>query len=379
MTLFRYLTREFIPPFVFSLSLIVFLFVLNLVFTMLGRIVGKGLSWWTVLEFFGLNLAWMLALAVPMAVMVAVLSAYGRLSADNEVTALRSSGVGPMQMITPALLFGLLTAAGLMYFNNYMLPDLNYRSRQLQTDIKRLKPAMVLEPGVFLSDIPGHVLYARSVDNETSEIGDVMVYQDDDPRFGSTVIAARGKLKYEEWFEGFEFLLNDGEILRSDRSRPGEHHRIEFKDAVFRIHAPDMSLRRTTSEWRGDREMNVSQLLQKIDGYKKVDADKNQKNISRLLVEIHKKFSIPAACLIFAALGGLLGQMVRRSGIGVSAGYSMFFFLIYWVFLIAGEDLADRGSVGPGTAMWAPNVLFALVVVYLWITQRKSGWKLFGK
>lgn len=379
MTLFRYLTREFIPPFVFSLSLIVFLFILNLVFTMLGRIVGKGLSWWTVLEFFGLNLAWMLALAVPMAVLVAVLSAYGRLSSDNEVTALRSSGVGPMQMITPAILFGLITAVGLAYFNNNVLPDLNYRSRQLQSDIKRLKPAMVLEPGVFLSDIPGHVLYARSVDNETSEIGDVVVYQDDDPRFGGTVIAARGKLKYEEWFEGFEFLLKDGEILRSDRSRPGEHHRIEFQDAIFRIHAPDMSLRRTTTEWRGDREMNVSQLLDKIENYQKLDGDKNAKNISRLRVEIHKKFSIPAACLIFAALGGLLGQMVRRSGIGVSAGYSMAFFLIYWVFLIAGEDLADRGSVSPGMAMWAPNFLFATVVIFLWLKQRRSGWKLLGR
>ncbi|MCB9358028.1 MAG: LptF/LptG family permease [Calditrichaeota bacterium] len=379
MTLFRYLLREFIPPFFFSLALIIFLFILNLVFTMLGRIVGKGLPIWTVLEFFGLNLAWMIALAVPMAVLVAVLSAYGRLSADNEVTALRSSGVGPMQMIAPAIMFGVIMSLGLAYFNNYMLPDLNFRSRQLQTDIRRLKPAMVLEPGVFLSDIPGHVLYARQVNGETNEISDVMVYQDDDPRFGSTVIAADGKLKYEEWFEGFEFSLHDGEILRSDRARPGEYHRIQFDNAIFRIHAPDMSLRRTATQWRGDREMNVSQLLDKIENYEKIDAAKNSKNISRLLVEIHKKFSIPAACLIFAALGGLLGQMVRRSGIGVSAGYSMAFFLIYWVFLIAGEDLADRGTVGPGTAMWAPNVLFSLVVIFLWLRQRKSGFRLFGK
>ncbi|MBL0061440.1 MAG: LptF/LptG family permease [bacterium] len=347
MTLFRYLTREFIPPFIFSLSLIVFLFVLNLVFTMLGRIVGKGLPVMTVVEFFALNLAWMIALAVPMAVLVAVLSAYGRLSSDNEVTALRSSGVGPWQMILPAILFGLISAVGLAYFNNNVLPDLNYRSRQLQTDIKRLKPAMILEPGVFLSDIPGHVLYAQKVDNETSEIHNVVVYEDDDPRFGGTVIADRGKLKYEEWFEGFEFTLNDGEILRSDRARPGEHHRIAFQSAIFRIHAPDMSLRRTSTDWRGDREMDVSQLMQRIENYKANDAAKNAKNISRLWVEIHKKFSIPAACLIFAALGGLLGQMVRRSGIGVSAGYSMAFFLIYWVFLIAGEDLADRGTVTP--------------------------------
>ncbi len=81
-----------------------------------------------------------------MAVLVAVLSAYGRLSSDNEVTALRSSGVGPWQMLLPAILFGLISAVGLAYFNNNVLPDLNYRSRQLQTDIKRLKPAMIWNP-----------------------------------------------------------------------------------------------------------------------------------------------------------------------------------------------------------------------------------------
>jgi lipopolysaccharide export system permease protein len=283
-----------------------------------------------------------------------------------------------MQMIMPAILFGLISAAGLAYFNNFLLPDLNFRSRQLQTDIRRLKPAMILEPGVFLTDIPGHVLYSRQVNNETSEISDVVVYEDNDPRFAGTVIADRGKLKYEEWFEGFEFTLNDGEILRSDRARPGEHHRIAFESAIFRIHAPDMSLRRTSSQWRGDREMTVSQLIDRIDSYKERNAEQNEKNIMKLWVEIHKKFSIPAACLIFAALGGLLGQMVRRSGIGVSAGYSMAFFLIYWVFLIAGEDLADRGSVGPGAAMWAPNVLFTFVVFYLWWRQRRSGQGFFG-
>src|SRR5512144_2193375 len=101
MTLWRYILREFIAPFVFSLSLIIFLFVLNLVFQMLGRITGKGLPTSTIFEFFFLNLAWMVALAVPMAVLVATLTTYGRLSSDREVTALKSSGVGPVRLMMP--------------------------------------------------------------------------------------------------------------------------------------------------------------------------------------------------------------------------------------------------------------------------------------
>lgn len=370
MTIFRYIMREFIPPFVFSLALIIFLFVLNLVFQMLSRIAGKGLPVTTVIEFFALNLAWMIALAVPMAVLVAVLSTYGRLSADGEMTALKSSGVGQFRLLLPAIMMGLITCGALMYFNNNILPGLNHRSRQLQNDIKRLKPTMILESGVFLQDIPGHVLYARHVDPVTSEIGDVVVYDEKDNEFTTTIVADNGHLRYEEAFEGFKFTLNKGQISRVSKKEPENHHHIDFQRAIFRISSPGMSLKRTESEWRGDREMNVAQLSERIREYQRIDAARNIKNINRLKVEIHKKFSIPTACLIFGLLGGLLGQIVRKTGIGVSAGYSLAFFLIYWIFLIAGEDLADRGTLEPAMSMWAPNVLFFIVAMILLWRQR---------
>jgi lipopolysaccharide export system permease protein len=379
VTLFRYIFREFIPPFIFSLSLIIFLFILNLVFQMLGKIAGKGLPVMTVVEFFALNLAWMVALAVPMAVLVAVLSTYGRLSADGEMTALKSSGVGQFRLLLPAIVMGLMTCGILMYFNNSILPGLNYRSRQLQTDIKRLKPTMILESGVFLQDIPGHVLYARKVNSETSEIGDVVVYDEQDPEFQSTIVADNGQLVFEEAYEGFKFTLNHGQIARTSKKNKADHHRIDFEQAVFRISSPGMSLKRTESTWRGDREMNVAQLNERIREYQRIDPVQNEKNINRLKVEINKKFSIPTACLIFGLLGGLLGQIVRKTGIGVSAGYSLAFFLIYWIFLIAGEDLADRGAVGPASSMWAPNVLFFIVaLMLLWRQRHPSAGFSFG-
>ena len=83
------------------------------------------------------------------------------------------------------------------------------------------------------------------------------------------------------------------------------------------------------------------------------------------MVEIHKKFSIPAACLVFVLLGAPLGALVRGSGAAVSVAISLVFFLAYWMFLIAGEQLADRGYVSPMMAMWAPNLFFALLGIAL--------------
>jgi lipopolysaccharide export system permease protein len=372
MTFFRYIVREFIPPFIFSLSLIIFLFVMNLLFQMLGRIAGKGLPLNTILEFFFLNLAWMVALAVPMAVLVGTLTAYGRLSSDGEITALKSSGMGQLRMISPALIMGVLTALLLVIFNDRALPQMNHRSRQLQADIRRKKPTMILEPGVFLSDIPGYVMIAREVNQQTQEVKDVVVYQENDPDNSTTIAAKSGVLRYNEADEGFEFLLRDGQIDRVARRQGTNYQITNFSRAVFRIAAPEMSLRRTETNWKGERELSVAELAQRIRTIEKGDSlQGNKRDLNNLRVEIHKKFSIPAACIILGLLGAVLGQWVKRAGMGVSAGYSIFFFLIYWVFLIAGEDLADRGRIVPWLSMWAPNfVFFTLAAALVWRERR---------
>ena len=88
--------------------------------------------------------------------------------------------------------------------------------------------------------------------------------------------------------------------------------------------------------------------------------DRRAGRINEYLVEIHKKLSIPAACLVFALVGAPLGALIRRRGAAVSVGISLFFFWIYWMFLIGGEELADRGYIPPPLAMWAPNLVFIL-------------------
>lgn len=340
---------------------------------MLGRIAGKGLPWSTVAEFFVLNLAWMLALAVPMAVLVATLTTYGRMGADGEITALKASGVSPVRMLAPALVMGIMVATILVIFNDRFLPEMNRRSRQLTADIKRKKPTMVLEPGVFLSDIPGNVLIAREVNQDSSELSDVVVYQDNDPEYATTVSAQTGRLRYDENTEGFQFALTQGQVERVSKKKSNEFQLTQFDSAVFRIAAPEMSLKRTDSNWRGDREMNVAQLRTRIKEYRERDPVGMAKDINKLKVEVHKKFSIPAACIIFALLGMVVGQWVKKSGLGVSAGYSIVFFLIYWVFLIGGEDLADRGKVVPWLAMWAPNLLFGSIALFLFWRERGGG------
>jgi len=102
------------------------------------------------------------------------------------------------------------------------------------------------------------------------------------------------------------------------------------------------------------------------------------RQINRYRVEIHKKFSIPFACIIFVLVGSPLAIRMGRSGMNMAVGLSMLFFLVYYVCLIGGEKLADRGFISPVTAMWSPNIFFfVLAVVLLRKAAREqsvSGW-----
>jgi lipopolysaccharide export system permease protein len=98
----------------------------------------------------------------------------------------------------------------------------------------------------------------------------------------------------------------------------------------------------------------------------------NKEQINRYEVEIHKKYSLPAACIVFILIGAPLGMMTRKGGIGVAAGISIIFFLIYWAFLIGGEKLSDRGLLSPFLGMWSANIVLGILGILLTVKAARE-------
>lgn len=345
---------------------------------MLGKIAGKGISVWVIGEYFMLNLAWIIALAVPMAVLISTLAAYGRLAGDGEITALRSSGISPFQMIRPALIGGLLMTLFIGWFNNYMLPDLNHRTKTLWIEMSRKKPTMALEPDIYNFLIPNYVFHVRAVEPDSGYLEGVTIYDEHNPDSRASITGERGRLSFAEADEAIILSLNKGEIHReSDRAVDGYEY-TQFDSALFRLNAPDMTLKRGSAVSRGDREMKVAEMLALVDELKTADErnpgkNYNARRISSLLVEIHKKFSIPIACLVFVLLGAPLGMLASKGGMGVAGAVSLLFFTIYWTMLTGGEKLADRGVVPPGISMWIANIVLTVVGIWvLWLANKRT-------
>jgi len=270
LILARYILREHIAPFLFAFFVITLIFLLNLLFRELSRILSKGLPWGVVVEFFALNMAWIIALSVPMAVLTATLMAFGRLSADNEITAMEAGGISIYHFVAPVLIAAAVLAAGLIWFNNHVLPDFNHRTRLLASDIARKRPAISIEPGVWFDDIPNYGLLVQEIEDSAgiTRARNLLINDYSDKNLSRSISARRGYIELSRRKGALVFTLFDGEMQEIDLKKPEEFRRVSFPKYVIAITVDDMFLRRSESEYRGDREKSAQQMRREIERYR---------------------------------------------------------------------------------------------------------------
>jgi len=446
-TLNKYLVKESLIPFLLSLGVITTVLFLQFLIRAIDRFLGKGLDIWIILEYLYLNLAWIIALSVPMSLLISTVMTYGRMSQDNEVTALKAAGVSVFHIIKPAILFGGFVGFILCLFNNFVLPDMNYHARLLARDIYQKRPELTIEPGYFINTIPQYSMIVREMDGNNFK--DVKIFSKYSGTEQVTIYADKGKLTSKG--DIIILDLENGEIHEIDLEDYDHYRRIKFVTHQITIPIDDLLLNRSNESVRTDREMKVSEMIQKIKKNKEYMGQVNNRiktvldnngiawnkdidletvlssieilkedrktiteekiyrddipiseyeikeklrsfnNISRQLtnefmlisnykktnnkymVEIHKKFTLAFACLLFAMTGAPLGILVRRGGITIASALSIAFFLVYYIMLIWGEQLADRNLLDPTFGSWMPNIILLMVGgVLLFLSDKQN-------
>lgn len=443
MILVRYVLKELIAPFLASLFGITFLFVVDFLVKILDNVLSKGLPASTVLEIFLLNLAWMLSLSIPMAVLVACLMAFGRMSGDQEITAVKAAGVSPLSLMRPVFVVAALLSVLLILFNNWVLPEANHRSVELMNAVSRKKPHVFIDAGRLITQFPDVQLWVNRIDPSTGTLYGIQVFELERKGPPRIVYADSASMEYVDNGATLMFKLRSGETHVVDEDDPANYFRIRFFSQDLAMKNVDDRLERRSRSYRSDREMPVEMMLDVVHDAEKrydtalVDAkekrlatlvnlrhqltldtitpnvkspyvvedsvqlrrslsklrlheltslrtterlvarmDSEKKRRAQYLVEIHKKFSTSVACLIFVLIGAPLGIMARKGGIGTGIIYSLAFFVVFWVCLIGGENLADRLIVPPELAMWAPNIIigtFGIFITIAMIRDRFSG------
>ncbi len=428
MLIYRYILKAHFAPFIISFFIVIFVFTFQFIYKYIDNLVGKGLSWWIITQLITLNLAWMVTLAGPMAVLIATLMAFGSLSSTNETTVMRASGLSPLKLILPVLLFSGILCYGLILFNNKVLPEANHRTRVLMTDIQRTRPTFVIEAGRFTDDISGYNLLVRKTFENSNKLEGVFIIDNSNAVYSNTLTADSGQINFSQDYSKIILDLYQGEIHQIDKKNPnGSYRKIKFKKHIVSIEAAGFGFSSSDEGAfsRGDRELSADSMRSIVNNiaksfvtdkensviqiqslarelttisYDTTKLDSTQSNVNRMkvmsflnrykglkqkyvtqktveatnnkqidmyLVEIYKKYSIPFACVIFVLIGAPLGMITRKGGFGVAAGMSLGFFLLYWACLIGGEKLADRELLSPFLSMWAANIVLGSAGIYL--------------
>lgn len=495
----RYLIRQLVAPFLFSLAALTSIMILNQVARRFGALVGKGLPWTVIAEVFGLSIPFIVAITLPMAVLMAVLYTFTHLAADNEVTAMRASGISVFQLVAPVFSVGVFVAVLSFAFTDQVLPRSNAQLRNLLLNIGRKKPTFELREQIINELGPaGIFLRALRIDPNTGWMRGVTIYD----------LAASGGRRVVYADSGLMALTPDETDL-SLRLFSGSIHQYKSTDPdIFQLtyfQVNDIRVKDITNQFqanfveaqRGDREMSTCEMLGVIRTHdrdiRQAEVDRRYlltKDLNALLelppppkpvevqerlaggycrwfqqlksllspktaeaqepaqvrqvqepvrpfpptirefklrqdslrragqlpegapptgaqiappppielsnwaevanaktrledareaadkyeIEVHKKWSISAACVVFVLVGIPMALRFPRGGMGLVLGGGLAVFSVYYIGLIAGEALGDRAIINPVTAMWTSNGIFVVLgLLGLLRVSRESG------
>jgi lipopolysaccharide export system permease protein len=503
----RYVLKLHVGPFVFAVTALTSLMLLQYIGKRLGDLVGKGLPWHVLAEFFMLSIPFTVAMTLPMAVLVAVLYAYTTMASENEITAMRATGISMASLLIPTLIAGTGVALVMLVFNDQVLSRANHQLAVLQDDITRTKPSFVLREQV-INTVVDQKFYLRAahIDRASQHMRGVVIYDLSNPAHRRTIYADSGTLGMAENRVDLLMHLYDGVMVEVPTAQPTQYTRMFYTSDLLRMPNVTNSFAATDADSaaKGDREMTVCEmqakladydfqlrqasydrleaqakllaaageqhiqwpvkpvrrnpfglgkiycaLLDRMFGVKRAEAatlplvqqpprqqppaaqavrapptpgrvpqqhaetahttpavaqppavilgsaaqavsDKIQLQSQiqvavararaarferiRYDIEIQKKFSLAAACIIFVLLGPPIALRFPRGGVGLVIGVSFVVFALYYVGLIGGETLANDQIISPFWAMWAANiVLFAVGIVMTMRMNRVGG------
>jgi len=427
-----YTLREFLPPFLLSAAVFTFVMLLDKLLDLLDMIVGKGIPVRTVVEVFLLLLPSMVAVVVPMGVLAGVLMAVGRMESDLEITAMKASGVSIFAIMRPLMAAAVLLTGVMVTFNNYVLPDANHMAKNLLLDIGTMRPAARIVPGMFVDDIENYRIIVEEKDDITGELSNVVIHERVPGSPGRTITARHGRMEPLS-ANRFRLLLSDGQM--HELAEDGSYRKLDFESYTVEVTRSE-ELVRQDREGRGDRELSAMQMSDMVDSLRTGIAaltdsirllgraplltildgapmerrggvfpppdsldertrynlarndlaqiaseirllqdrrESMERSIGRFSVEIEKKYSIPFACIVFVLLGVPLGLSTRKGSAGMALGVSLLVILLYYLFLIAGEHLADRRMMPPFLSMWLPNIVLTAAGVMLTARSLHEG------
>ena len=346
-----YILREHLAPFFVTLGGLTAVLLIGNLVKFAELVIAKGVSIFDVVRLIIYLIPYMLGFTIPMACLVAMILAFGRLSTDYELIAMRASGVAPIRLVYPMLLVGLLMSCLLLIVNDRLVPESHIAFRRQLKAIGIQRPTAYMESGTFIREFEPYVIFVYQVEGQ--RLNNVRIYEPQPNGPTRTIIADRGEFQQLPNKRGVQLNLFDGTVDEWDLTRPGSFYKVTFTTYAMTLHSdqedPDQMSKKL-------KELTLRELLQER-------AQLAAQGIDTLpiSIEFHQKIASAFAALVFILFGLALGLRLHHHERLTSYVWILGIFVAYYLGTVGMNAVALKGWLAPCLAMWAPNIVGTMI------------------
>lgn len=355
----RYIVFDYLVIFLSALGLITFVMTVGALVKAVD-LMSRGISPMLITKFFFQNVPYILSFSMPISTLFAALLLFGRLSMDNEISAMKACGLSLWRMVAPLILLSVLFSAVCVYINCEVAPNAKHANKQLLRSAGVETPINLLEEGRFINDFPGLMIYVGRKNGNT--VKDVVAYElADNGQIKRSVRAKKGDIEPDNDQRTLTVKLYDVRMEMPDLDDPHDVSKTTYVNAEYYpivLDFEEMLGNSSKPRMRKRGAMTITQLIDHIRNVKRdfpmlSDADLEIQK-SRFVIEANRRISTAIACFSFMLIGIPLGVKSHRKETSIGMVMSLGIVFAYYIFIVVAKALAEYPSLHPNLVLWIP-------------------------
>jgi len=350
-----------VGPFIAALGALTITLLIGYIVKFAELVIAKGVGLADIVRLLVYLFPYMLSFTIPMACLIAMILAFGRLSTDYELIAMRASGIAPLRLVWPVLVTGLVISVLLLIVNDRVVPQSHLAFRRQLKAIGIKQPTAYLEAGTFIKEFPPYVIFVYEVEGD--QLFHVRIYEPQPDGPTRTIIADRGEFEPTESRRNVQLKLYDGAVDEWDPVHLGTFYKVAFNSYGMILKADHDNLQ----VGKKLKEMTLKEL-----GAERQRILRDGINPTPIALEFHRRIASSFATLVFILFGLSLGLRLHHHERLISFVWILGIFLAYYLSTIGINAVVLKGWMPAWGAMWLPNLIGAAVgSVLLWRTVRR--------
>lgn len=348
----NYVLKEFISAFLLSVFVLTFVMILGNLVRLAELIITKGVPLLLAGKLFLYLIPFLFSFILPISTLTAVLLSIGRLSSDNELIAIRSSGINLFRILLPIIISGVILSLFCVILNSKIIPEAHHRSRQLMVEIGTQNPTAALEAGTFITAFDKFILFIYNIDG--NKFSNIRIYEPQgEHKPPRTIIAKKGEFILMPEKKILKLKLMDGTSDEINPSDPENFYKLNFKTYFMNIDFKKMTDKKVEKK---TKSMTLQELKERIRVFQNKGID-----TSPILTETYKRIALSFSCLVFCIIGAPFAMITRRREKSINFGFAFLIVACYYLMLIGFEALSIEGKLPPSAAMGMPNIIFGSI------------------